>query len=296
MEGGKRLLPVEAVPFLDGRDDVEKRQALDAVRPIQCQAIGDPRAPVVADQGEALMAQRPHQPRHHRRHVPLGIASICLVRLDEAAVAIARQIGQDEGERFPPAAAPRDASRHGSRDSHGAAEAAGPCRRCGNGSRNRRSEARWLSKPGKSRSCRTLARPGRALAALSSAPRPGTAPRAGAVGPAARRSCAARAAATSSARQRPSPTSFSDAHHVAHLVMQEGARRGMDADLLALALDLEPVQRLHRRGRLADRGAEAGEIMAARPGAGPRLASPRRRGRPTPTRPGRAPAPAGRGG
>src|SRR5271157_4157192 len=41
-------------------------------------------------------------------------------------------------------------------------------------------------------------------------------------------------------------------HHIAHLVMKEGAGRGLDADLLADALDRESIQGLYGRGRLAD--------------------------------------------
>src|SRR6266481_6922934 len=44
------------------------------------------------------------------------------------------------------------------------------------------------------------------------------------------------------------------AHHVAYLMMQERTRGGVNANLLARALHIQPIQGLQRRGGLADRG------------------------------------------
>src|SRR6266849_5360757 len=51
--------------------------------------------------------------------------------------------------------------------------------------------------------------------------------------------------------------------HVAHLVVQEGAGASLDDNLVAIARDREAVERLHRRLRLAQRIAEAGEVVLA---------------------------------
>src|SRR5713101_9009036 len=51
--------------------------------------------------------------------------------------------------------------------------------------------------------------------------------------------------------------------HVAHLVVQEGAGARLDDDLVANARDIEAVERLDRRLRLAQRIAEAGEVVLA---------------------------------
>ena len=46
-------------------------------------------------------------------------------------------------------------------------------------------------------------------------------------------------------------------------MMQEGSRMRIADDLLALRHDIETVERLHRRLRLAFDGTEGGEIMLA---------------------------------
>src|SRR6185503_7374720 len=53
------------------------------------------------------------------------------------------------------------------------------------------------------------------------------------------------------------------AHHRAHLVVQERARRGGDVDLLAAGRDLQAVERLDRRFGLAAGGAKGGEVVPA---------------------------------
>ena len=63
------------------------------------------------------------------------------------------------------------------------------------------------------------------------------------------------------------PAAFADpdqrAHHRAHLAVQERARGCHDADVVAVRDDVELVQRLLRRFRLAFGVAEGGEIMLA---------------------------------
>src|SRR3546814_2407895 len=49
--------------------------------------------------------------------------------------------------------------------------------------------------------------------------------------------------------------------HRSHLMVEEGSRLGEDRDLLAHALNVQPVQRLHRAVRLALDGAAGGEIV-----------------------------------
>src|SRR5580692_49515 len=63
------------------------------------------------------------------------------------------------------------------------------------------------------------------------------------------------------------PFAFADmdqrADHRAHLVLQERARGRGDADVVAVACDVETVERLHRRFGLALGGTEGGEIVLA---------------------------------
>src|SRR5689334_15457137 len=53
------------------------------------------------------------------------------------------------------------------------------------------------------------------------------------------------------------------ADHVAHLMVQERAGARLDDDLVAGARDVEAVERLYRRFRLAHGVAEAGEVVLA---------------------------------
>ena len=53
------------------------------------------------------------------------------------------------------------------------------------------------------------------------------------------------------------------ADDVAHLVVQERARPDAALDQVAVLAHMDAAQRLHRRGRLAFAGAEAGEVVAA---------------------------------
>ena len=56
---------------------------------------------------------------------------------------------------------------------------------------------------------------------------------------------------------------YERAYHRAHLVLQERARDGGNADLLAGARNIETIERLHRRFGLALGGAEGREVVAA---------------------------------
>ena len=47
--------------MVDGRDDVEDGQALDAPRVVERHSVRDPRAAVVANDGEAFESERPHE-------------------------------------------------------------------------------------------------------------------------------------------------------------------------------------------------------------------------------------------
>ncbi len=63
------------------------------------------------------------------------------------------------------------------------------------------------------------------------------------------------------------PFALADMHqradHRAHLMVQERARRGGDVHLVAVALNVEAIEALHRRFRLALGGAEGGEVVPA---------------------------------
>src|ERR1700719_1059423 len=60
------------------------------------------------------------------------------------------------------------------------------------------------------------------------------------------------------------PSAFTDldqrTSHRPHLVMQERARRCVDAQLVMVPFHIEAVERLHRRFRLAFGGPEGGEV------------------------------------
>src|SRR5262249_28961058 len=59
------------------------------------------------------------------------------------------------------------------------------------------------------------------------------------------------------------PPPLQRAHPVSHLMVEERARAGLQVNLLSQSRDLEAVERLHRRFRLAERIAKAGEIVLA---------------------------------
>src|SRR5690349_8986557 len=79
------------------RDYVEYRGALDFVGMIERQAVRDARAAVVAEHGEPLEAEVPHDLDLIERHRALRIELVLLVARDLAAVAVTAEIRDDDG-------------------------------------------------------------------------------------------------------------------------------------------------------------------------------------------------------
>ncbi len=83
---------------LSRRRDVERGELRDALGMVEREAMGDTGATVMRADQEALMAEQRHHLRHVERHGALGIGEVLGVGQRLVAVAIAAQIGADEGE------------------------------------------------------------------------------------------------------------------------------------------------------------------------------------------------------
>jgi hypothetical protein len=94
---GRGLL-IDRLETVERRHDVEQCQALDALGMIARKAVGDARAAVVAGDGEALEAQRPHRLDLVEGERALRIGRIVGAGRRLGAVAIAAQIGGDDSE------------------------------------------------------------------------------------------------------------------------------------------------------------------------------------------------------
>ena len=69
--------------------------------------------------------------------------------------------------------------------------------------------------------------------------------------------------ASQPASRRPPPTAHQRAHQVAHHVVQEGVGLEVEAPVVAPPVDVDRMQRLHRRRRLALGRAEGAEVVLA---------------------------------
>ena len=87
----------QQLELLDGRDDVEGAQPLDPGGVVERQPVGDPPAAVVADDGEALVAERRHQGDDVGSHRALGVHGVLVVVGRRARAAVAPQVGHDHG-------------------------------------------------------------------------------------------------------------------------------------------------------------------------------------------------------
>ena len=70
----------------------------DALRVVECESIGDARAPIVPDDIEAIETKRSHHLDQVERHRALGIGQVLGVGGRLAAGAITAQVGRDDRE------------------------------------------------------------------------------------------------------------------------------------------------------------------------------------------------------
>jgi len=89
---------VHRLPHVERREDVEHGQTLHRVGEVQGQPVADEPAPVVPDDREPPVAEAGHQPMDVGGHGPLGVALVIRVALGLVAVAVAAQVGADDGE------------------------------------------------------------------------------------------------------------------------------------------------------------------------------------------------------
>ena len=104
---------VHARENVAGGRDVEKGEAGDAVRAVVGEAVGDPRAAVVAHDVEAVEPERRHRPALVLRHRPLGVGRVVGGGGRLAAVAVSAQVGG--GDREPLRQPRRDMAPHEAR-------------------------------------------------------------------------------------------------------------------------------------------------------------------------------------
>ena len=89
---------VRVLVHVERRRDVEHRRLGDPLGVVEGHAVGDPRAPVVADHGEALEAEGGHDLDLVLGHGALGIGRVVVAARRLGAVAVAAQVGQHHGE------------------------------------------------------------------------------------------------------------------------------------------------------------------------------------------------------
>ena len=94
---GRRLL-VDRLEAVERRHDVERRRALDLVGMVAQQAMGDPRAAVMPGDRELVEAERRHHLDLVERQRPFRIIREIGAGRRFRAVAVAAQIGDDDGE------------------------------------------------------------------------------------------------------------------------------------------------------------------------------------------------------
>ena len=88
---------VEGVP---GGDDVQHRDLGDRLRVVEGHPVADPGSPVVADDGELVEAELAHDLDLVCRHRALGVGLVDMAARGLAAVAVAAEVGEDDGVVF----------------------------------------------------------------------------------------------------------------------------------------------------------------------------------------------------
>ena len=98
----RREAHVGALVRVERRHDVEQREARDAVAVVEREPMRDARAAVVADDGEAFVAERSHQRRHVGGHRALAVLRVVELgrrrRSGLGRVAVAAQVGNDDAK------------------------------------------------------------------------------------------------------------------------------------------------------------------------------------------------------
>ena len=154
---------------VERRHDVDHGEALDALRMVEREPVRDAAAAVVADDGEALVAERAHQRDQVGGHRALAVLRVIELgrrrgrRLGR--IAVAAQVGNDEARSRRPARARPGATSRASADSRAAAAAAASIdrRRCARTARPSPTGCRPLSNP----SNQAMAAPSRGAAGFS---------------------------------------------------------------------------------------------------------------------------------
>ena len=90
--------PVQLLPVIIGRQDIEHGEFRQPAGMIERQPIRHPPAAVVAGEREMHMAELLHRLHHHLRHRALGVGRVVVVAARHVRPAIARQIGDDQRE------------------------------------------------------------------------------------------------------------------------------------------------------------------------------------------------------
>ena len=90
--------PVQLLPVIIGRRDIEHRKLRQPAGMIERQPVRHPPAAVVTGEREMHMAELLHRLHHHRRHRALGVGRMVRVAVGHVRPAIARQVGDDQRE------------------------------------------------------------------------------------------------------------------------------------------------------------------------------------------------------
>ena len=132
VEAEHRRPPVrrQQLELLDGGDDVERAQPLDAVGVVEREAVGDPSAAIVAHDGEPVVAERRHEGDDVGRHRALGVHGVLGVVGRRARAAVAAQVGHHHGVALGQRRARPGASTRRAAGSRAAARRACRRRRC----------------------------------------------------------------------------------------------------------------------------------------------------------------------
>src|SRR5579883_3446989 len=100
MVGGACAHPIHALELFKRRYDIEYGRAADALRMIQCQTVGYPRASIMSGDVELLEAECAHYLDQIQCHRPLGVGQMVMVAAGLAAGAITAKVWRDDREVF----------------------------------------------------------------------------------------------------------------------------------------------------------------------------------------------------